>query len=108
MLANLSKEEDMEFLQTLIEEQHFPFYEFLWLCMLGLWWSVINRLNRITSRPEIVGKSGDWNMVRLTDCLVDLKNNRGPQDALSNARTLATRRKHPKWPDTYKTKPRIA
>ena len=50
MLANLSKEEDMEFLQTLIEEQHFPFYEFLWLCMLGLWWSVINRLNRIENR----------------------------------------------------------
>tara|TARA_R100000458_G_C8252703_1_gene229323 strand:- start:748 stop:927 length:180 start_codon:yes stop_codon:yes gene_type:complete len=37
----------MEWLETFVEEQHFPFYEFLWLCMLGLWWSVILRLNRI-------------------------------------------------------------
>ncbi len=37
----------MYWLETLVEQQHFPFYEFLWLCMLGLWWSVILRLNRI-------------------------------------------------------------
>lgn len=37
----------MYWLETLVETQHFPFYEFLWLCMLGLWWSVILRLNRI-------------------------------------------------------------
>ena len=37
----------MYWLETLVETQHFHFYEFLWLCMLGLWWSVILRLNRI-------------------------------------------------------------
>ena len=36
-----------EWIQTFVETQHFPFYEFLWLCLLGLWWSVILRLNRI-------------------------------------------------------------
>ena len=35
------------YIQTLLETQYFPFYEFLWLCMLGLWWSVIFRLKRI-------------------------------------------------------------
>jgi len=42
----------MEWLETFVEEQHFPFYEFLWLCMLGLWWSVILRLNRIEAGVE--------------------------------------------------------
>jgi len=37
----------MEWIQTFVEEQYFPFYEFLWLCMLGLWWSVIIRLKSI-------------------------------------------------------------
>tara|TARA_R100001530_G_scaffold27131_3_gene21688 strand:+ start:9699 stop:9875 length:177 start_codon:yes stop_codon:yes gene_type:complete len=37
----------MEWIQTFVEEQYFPFYEFLWLCMLGLWWSVIIRLRSI-------------------------------------------------------------
>ena len=32
---------------TFIDEQYFPFYEFMWVCMLGLWWSVISRLRRI-------------------------------------------------------------
>tara|TARA_R100001530_G_scaffold70988_1_gene50269 strand:+ start:1244 stop:1420 length:177 start_codon:yes stop_codon:yes gene_type:complete len=39
-----------EWLQTFIETDHFPFYEFLWLCMLGLWWSVIARLKRIEQK----------------------------------------------------------
>ena len=39
-----------EWLQTFVETDHFPFYEFLWLCMLGLWWSVIARLKRIEQK----------------------------------------------------------
>ena len=35
------------YIQTLLETQYFPFYEFLWLGLLGLWWSVIFRLKRI-------------------------------------------------------------
>ena len=35
------------YLQALFETQYFPFYEFLWLGLLGLWWSVIIRLKRI-------------------------------------------------------------
>ncbi len=42
----------MYWLETFIEEQHFPFYEILWLFMLGLWWSVINRLKRIEKNQE--------------------------------------------------------
>jgi len=37
----------MEWIQTVVEEQHFPFYEFMWVCMLLLWWSVIVRLKNI-------------------------------------------------------------
>lgn len=44
----------MYYIETLLEQHHFPFYEFLWLCMLGLWWSVINRLKRIEERAEII------------------------------------------------------
>jgi hypothetical protein len=40
-------------LETFIEEQHFPFYEFMWVCMLGLWWSVIARLRRIENKIDI-------------------------------------------------------
>lgn len=35
------------YIQTLLDSQYFPFYEFMWLGMLGLWWSVITRLKRI-------------------------------------------------------------
>jgi len=41
-------------IDTLIEEQYFPFYEFMWVCMLGLWWSVIVRLRRIESKLDEV------------------------------------------------------
>lgn len=44
----------MEWITTFIEEHHFPFYEFLWLCMIVLWWSVINRLDRIEEKID------DW------------------------------------------------
>ena len=42
----------MYWLQTVVEQQHFPFYEMLWLFMLGLWWSVINRLKRIEENQK--------------------------------------------------------
>ena len=47
-------------LETFVEEQYFPFYEFLWLCMIGLWWSVIVRLRRIEERLNKI-KQGDNN-----------------------------------------------
>tara|TARA_R100000656_G_C3928003_1_gene124204 strand:+ start:232 stop:417 length:186 start_codon:yes stop_codon:yes gene_type:complete len=39
-------------IETLIEEQYFPFYEFLWLGMIALWWSVIARLKRIEQKCD--------------------------------------------------------
>jgi hypothetical protein len=40
------------YIQTLLDSQYFPFYEFMWLGMLGLWWSVITRLKRIEDNLE--------------------------------------------------------
>jgi|UPI0004B4D2E6 hypothetical protein len=40
----------MNWLQTFIEAQHFPFYEMMWVFMLVLWWSVIVRLQRIEGK----------------------------------------------------------
>ena len=44
----------IHWIDTLIDQQHFPFYEFMWISMLGLWWSVINRLKRIEEKTEII------------------------------------------------------
>lgn len=41
-----------DWFKTFVETEHFPFYEFLWLCMLGLWWSVIARLKRIEEHTK--------------------------------------------------------
>lgn len=40
----------MNWIQTFIESQHFPFYEMMWVFMLVLWWSVIVRLQRIEGK----------------------------------------------------------
>ncbi len=42
----------MEWIETLVEEEYFPFYEFMWVCMLGLWWSVIVRLRNLQEELE--------------------------------------------------------
>ena len=39
-----------EWVQTFTQVDYFPFYEFMWVCMLGLWWSVIARLKRIEQK----------------------------------------------------------
>ena len=39
-------------IETFTEEQYFPFYEFMWICMIGLWWSVIARLKRIEDKCD--------------------------------------------------------
>ena len=50
----------IHWIDTFIEQHHFPFYEFLWLCMLGLWWSVIARLKRIErTQHEIISEIVD-------------------------------------------------
>tara|TARA_Y100001951_G_scaffold103337_1_gene111927 strand:- start:4 stop:213 length:210 start_codon:yes stop_codon:yes gene_type:complete len=46
------KEDNMEWIETLVEEEYFPFYEFMWVCMLGLWWSVIVRLRNLQEELE--------------------------------------------------------
>jgi len=56
----------MHWIDTFIEQQHFPFYEFLWICMLGLWWSVINRLKRIEEKTEIVNDNLNAGLDELT------------------------------------------
>ena len=40
----------MHWFNTFIEEQYFPFYEFMWVGMIALWWSVIARLKRIEDK----------------------------------------------------------
>lgn len=50
----------MEWLDTFVEEQHFPFYEFLWLCMLGLWWSVILRLQKLHAMIKNSQEQMNW------------------------------------------------
>ena len=42
----------MHWINTFIDEQYFPFYEFMWVGMLGLWWSVISRLKRIETKLD--------------------------------------------------------
>ena len=46
----------INWISTLIEQQHFPFYEIMWVFMLVLWWSVIQRLKRI---EEIINITND-------------------------------------------------
>lgn len=57
----------MEWLDTFVEEQHFPFYEFLWLCMLGLWWSVILRLQKLHAMITSCQKDVSWLCGRADD-----------------------------------------
>jgi len=42
-------------IQTFIEEHHFPFVEFILLFFLILFWSIINRLMRIEKKID-----GSW------------------------------------------------
>ncbi len=42
----------IHWLETLFDQKYFPFYEFMWLCMLGLWWSVISRLKKIQHKLD--------------------------------------------------------
>lgn len=47
----------MEWIQTFIEQQYFPFYEVMWVFMIVLWWSVIARLRRIeNNQGEIISE----------------------------------------------------
>ena len=56
----------IHWIDTLIDQQHFPFYEFMWLSMLGLWWSVINRLKRIEEKTEILNDNLNAGLDELT------------------------------------------
>ena len=57
----------MEWIYTFIEEHHFPFYEFLWVCMIVLWWSVIHRLDRIENKVDAIENADQ----ELLDYLMD-------------------------------------